>query len=141
MNIKIIFILFGNLAHFCSAIWRIFIRQFGIFSFGNLAHFCSVIWRIFIRQFGVFSFGNLAHFFSLLEGLQASTISSPLRYPKSMDFLHVLLAERSIEKKGQIGHLSALGKSENRCDKPCGRKPALGNLGKFPATGVEDIAF
>ena len=32
---------------------------------------------------------------------QTTSIYSPLRYRKSMEFLHVLLAERSIEKKVQ----------------------------------------
>ena len=38
---------FGNLARFCSAIWRVFVRQLGAISFGNLAHFCSATWRKF----------------------------------------------------------------------------------------------
>ena len=38
-------LIFGNLARFCSAIWRKFVRQFGGNLFGNLALILQAAYR------------------------------------------------------------------------------------------------
>lgn len=38
-------LIFGNLAQFCSAIWRKFVRQFGGGLFGNLALILQAAYR------------------------------------------------------------------------------------------------